>query len=128
MRTDCSSRLRRFRKFLVEQQRAALKEILAAFQEQRFLRQHPRGVHVARALLELSARLRRLVARQIPQQHLLRSVFERDSKLVLALLVLLRADLRLQSLERAEGVVRDRMAGCRPASMADVNRSTSSAP
>ncbi len=51
-------------------------------------------------------RLRRLVALQVSQKDLLRFVFERHLKLVLALLVLFRTDLRLQGLERAEGVVR----------------------
>ena len=94
MRTDCSSRFAASGKFLVEQQRAALEEILAAFQKQRLLRQRARRIHVARAALEFVARLRRLIARQVAQQHFLRLVFQRDSKLILALLILLGVELR----------------------------------
>ena len=105
MRTDCSSRFAAWPYCLSKSRPRPLEERIASFEIERFGRQPHGRFHILRAGVEFVFRLRRLIAREISQQHLLGLIFQRHAQRIFLQEHLLGRQFGAQLVDQIPGAV-----------------------
>ena len=105
MRTDCSSRLAAWPYCLSNSSPRPWKKSSRPFEIERFRGQAYGGFHIARSGIEIGFGLRRLIAGEIAQKHLLGLILQSDAERILLQEHLLGRQFGAQSVEEIPGAV-----------------------